>query len=131
MAIKLGKYNVCVLDLLTDSRTGRLSASKLWLHIGNSIMSYVMITHEAVDWELMTAFGGIVGGSYVAILFFKLRWGHQGGAVHTGDTGVMLDAPRVGYDHAGGSASGESCGDFASPKTAVRGSRKKARRGNK
>ena len=88
MAIKLGKYNVCVLDLLTDSRTGRLSASKVWLHIANGIMSYIMLKSDSVDWELLTAYGGIVGGSYVAILFFKLRY--SGATVSGGYSGEHI-----------------------------------------
>lgn len=71
--IKIGEYQLCVLDLLTDSRTGRLSASKIWFHASNVIMSWVMITKE-VDWLLMAAYGAIVGGSYVAVNLFKWKF---------------------------------------------------------
>jgi len=94
MALKIGKYEVCILDLLTDSRTKRLSASKLWLHIGNIILSYVMLNHESADWELMATYGAVVAGSYVGIIFFKLRWGNSGGAVSGGDNSDMLDAAQ-------------------------------------
>lgn len=94
MAIKLGKYNVCILDLLTDSRTGKLSASKLWLHIGNGILSYVMLTHEAADWELMATYGAVVAGSYVGIIFFKLRWGNPGGNLHSDNGFYMLESAQ-------------------------------------
>jgi len=92
--IKIGKYSVCVLDLVTDSRTGRLSASKLWLHIANSIMSYIMLKSESVDWILMTAFGGIVGGSYVAVQLIKSIYAPRGigsgGMDYSGDHGGEL-----------------------------------------
>ena len=86
--LRVGRYSVCILDLLTDSRNGRLSASKLWLHIGNGIMSWIMLQSDSVDWELLTAYGGIVGGSYVAILFFKLRYSGAAISSSSGDSGM-------------------------------------------
>lgn len=83
--IRLGRYSICILDLFTDGRTGRLSASKLWLHIANGISSWIMLQSQLVDWELITAYNGIVGGSYVAILFFKLRY--QGASVSDSGSG--------------------------------------------
>jgi hypothetical protein len=124
--LKIGKYSVCVLDLLTDSRTGRLSASKVWLHIANGIMSHVMLTHDAVDWELMTAFGGIVGGSYVAILFFKLRWGNTGADFHGSVASNMLDTARLEGEPPDDEPCEGNDGAGAKPKGRVRGKRKKA-----
>lgn len=72
--ITLGKYHICILDLLTDSKTGKLSSSKVWQHIANSIMSYAFVTHLSPDWELFVAYGGIVGASHVAIHFLKWRY---------------------------------------------------------
>jgi len=123
--LRLGKYSVCVLDLFTDSRNGRLSASKLWLHIANGIMSYIMLHSDSVDWELLTAYGGIVGGSYVAILFFKLRYSGVAVSGGGGDSGMdnsELDelAERV--------SAGESEG---TAKPAMRGGKGRNKRGVK
>jgi len=66
--IKLG-----ILDLVTDSN-GKLSATKLWLHIANIVMSKTMLDSKIVDWELLAAYGSIVGGSYVATVFLKRKY---------------------------------------------------------
>lgn len=72
--ITWGKYNVCILDLLTDEKTGRLSATKFWYHVANVIMSKTMLTQANVDWELLAAYGSIVGGSYVGLHLFKWKY---------------------------------------------------------
>ena len=72
--IKLGKYELCVLDLITDSRSGKLSASKIWLHIANGTSTYVIATQMEQDWLMLAVYNAIVGGSYVAIQFFKWRY---------------------------------------------------------
>ena len=115
--IKIGKYSICILDLLTDSRTGRLSASKLWLHIANGIMSYIMLHSDSVDWELMAVYGSVVGGSYVAVLFFKLRYASGGIG-----TGSMDNLPF--YEHDTPIGHGETGGDIDKP---VRSKRKKTK----
>lgn len=74
MGIKVKGYNVCLLDLVTDSTNGRLSTVKIWQHIGNAIMCKVMLVQDDVDWELMLAFGAVVSGSYIAINLFKWRF---------------------------------------------------------
>jgi hypothetical protein len=116
--IKIGKYSICILDLLTDSRTGRLSASKLWLHIANGIMSYIMLHSDSVDWELMAVYGSVVGGSYVAVLFFKLRYASGGnsfggmdyGSVHEHDVSEQDSGEHAPIDkpvrHSGRKAKG-------------------------
>jgi len=125
MALKLGKYNVCVLDLLTDSRTGRLSASKLWLHIANSIMSYIMLHSETVDWELLAVYGSVVGGSYVAVLFFKLRY--SGATLpNSGGSEYVPDSELDGMAERGGTSESER-----TAKRPVRGSRKNTKGGKR
>lgn len=72
--ITLGKYQVCVLDLFTDA-TGKLSSSKCWFNAANVIMSKVMLSQTNVDWELLSAYGAVVGGSHVASTWLKLKYG--------------------------------------------------------
>lgn len=119
--IKIGKYSICILDLFTDSRTGRLSASKLWLHIANSIMSYIMLHSEAVDWELLAVYGSVVGGSYVAVLFFKLRYASGGFG------GGGMDSLPV-YEHDAPISHGEAGGIIDKP---MQRSGRKAKRGKR
>lgn len=85
MTLRVGKYDVCMLDLLVDHKTGKLSTVKIWSHIANVIMSKVMLTQAIVEWELMFAYGAIVGGSYVAVQFLKWRF-RDGNSGATGDT---------------------------------------------
>lgn len=68
-----------------DDVTGKLSMTKIWFHIANVIMSYVMLRQQAVDWELLATYGAVVGGSHVATLFMKLKYGGCNG------TGGNLD----------------------------------------
>jgi hypothetical protein len=72
--LNIGKYQVCILDLFTD-RDGKLSASKLWLHIGNVIMSKVMLTQQEVGWELLAAYGTVVGGSHIGAVWLRSKYG--------------------------------------------------------
>lgn len=119
--IKIGKYSICILDLFTDSRTGRLSASKLWLHIANGIMSYIMLHSESVDWELLAVYGSVVGGSYVAVLFFKLRYASGG------FSGGNMDYSAI-HEHDAPIGHGETEGNADQP--VQRGGRK-AKRGKR
>jgi hypothetical protein len=74
--ISVGPYKVCVLDFFTDEKSGRLSATKLWLHVANIIMSKVMLEQQSVSWELLAAYGAVVGGSHIATLFMKWKYGN-------------------------------------------------------
>lgn len=71
--LTIGKYKICFLDLVTDDKTGKLASSKIWNHICNAILCNAILT-TPITWELMTAFGAIVGGSHVATLFLKYRY---------------------------------------------------------
>ena len=71
--IRLGKYQLCVLDLVTDARTGRLSASKIWQSIGFSAMTYSLLDSDMTA-DVILAYGAVVGGSHVAITFLKRRY---------------------------------------------------------
>lgn len=72
--LKFGTYNVCVLDLVADKTTGKLDSAKIWKHIAFIIMSQAMLTNT-VTWDLMLAYGSVVGGSQVAIMLIKYKYG--------------------------------------------------------
>lgn len=85
--LKIGRYQVCVFDLLTDSKTGKLSSSKVWMHVCYGILSYAMMTNP-LTWELLTAYGAIVGGNNVATLFLKYRYRDGGDNAKSGSTSI-------------------------------------------
>ena len=66
-----------LLDLITDEKTGKLSTTKIWMHVANATMTHVMYRQEAITWELMAAYGAIVGGSYVGGKFLRMRYGNE------------------------------------------------------
>lgn len=76
--ITFGQYSICVLDLLTDGTTGKLSGMKIWDHLGKAVMTYIILFNqpkdEATDVWLFVAFGAIVTGSHVATLFLKWKF---------------------------------------------------------
>lgn len=72
--ITLGGYNACLLDLVCDPKTKAFSATKIWMHVGNIIMSKVLLTQATVGWELLLAYGAVVGGSHVAIYWLKQKY---------------------------------------------------------
>lgn len=61
-------------DLFTDSKTGRLSTSKIWLHICYAALTYVFVKQAHVSYEEMLAYGAIVGGNHVAIFWLKRKY---------------------------------------------------------
>lgn len=76
--ISIQGYNVCILDLVTDSATGKLSSMKIWDHIGKGVMTWIILFNQPIDkptdvW-LYVAFGAIVTGSHVATLFLKWKF---------------------------------------------------------
>lgn len=71
---------ICPFDLITDEKTNRLSATKLWLHIGHTILSYAMLKHvatHALTFDIIIAYGGIVAGHHGLVLFLKKKYGVQ------------------------------------------------------
>lgn len=83
--LTIGKYRICILDLVCDDRTGKLSSTKIWNHVCNAILCKAILT-TPVTWELMTAFGAIVGGSHVATLFLKYKYRDGGGNANKSDS---------------------------------------------
>jgi hypothetical protein len=78
--IELFGMRCCPLDLITDEKTNRLSATKLWLHVGHTILSYAMLKHvaqHALTFDIIIAYGGIVAGHHGLVLFLKKKYGMQ------------------------------------------------------
>ena len=64
-----------VADLFRDEKTGRLSSTKTWAHIANVVMTYVVVKQaQTASYELILAYGAIVGGSQLASYWLKLRY---------------------------------------------------------
>lgn len=76
--ISFGRYKVCIFDLITDGRTGKLDGSKIWNHVAFIILSKAMLTVDEMTWELIAAYGAVVGGSRVAIAFMKYKYRDAG-----------------------------------------------------
>lgn len=72
--ISFGRYSFCLLDLVTDDKSGRLSATKIWLHVGNTIMSKVMLDQHDIGSEVLFTYGAIVCGSYAGMFFLKRKY---------------------------------------------------------
>lgn len=45
-----------------------------------------MLQQVSVDWTLLSAYGAVVGGSHVAALFIKLRYGVKDANISNIDT---------------------------------------------
>jgi hypothetical protein len=65
-------------DFIADDKTEKVSTTKVWMHVANVVMSWVMLRQETVDWELLAAYGAIVGANYTAGLFLKLKYRDRG-----------------------------------------------------
>lgn len=74
MAIKFGQYQVCLLDLITDEKSGKLSMTKLWYHVANVILSMEILKQTSIDWQMVLAYGSVVGGSHLGTLWLKKKY---------------------------------------------------------
>ena len=64
-------------DLINDQHTGRVSTTKLWMHVAYAVMTYVVIAQaKTVTWDLFMVYGGIVGGSNLALYWIKGKYGY-------------------------------------------------------
>lgn len=72
MSVKIFGLDLCPLELFTGDN-GKLSSNKLWINICYGILSYKMMMTE-LSWDLMTAYGSIVGGSYIAAKFVSMKY---------------------------------------------------------
>lgn len=72
--ISVKGYNVCFLDLVTDSKTGKLSATKIWHHVGCSILSYKAVTETWWGAEELLIYGVLVIFQYALPLYLKWRY---------------------------------------------------------
>jgi len=76
--IKLGKYEICLIDLLVD-KEGKLSSTQVWYHIANIIESYRILYNNSVDSFEVLFYLVIVGGSKLAMQVIKLKFGEVNG----------------------------------------------------
>lgn len=76
--IKLGKYELCVLDLITD-KNNKISSTHIWYHIANIIESYRILHYSNVDGLEVLFYLVIVGGSKIAMEVIKLKFGGSHG----------------------------------------------------
>lgn len=88
--VKLGKYQICLLDLITDHK-GKLAASKIWNHIGFIALTYVLILRAEVTAEVIFAFGAVVAGNHIAIYWLKQKYNHGGGDANRDDSEISVD----------------------------------------
>jgi hypothetical protein len=63
--LKIGRYNVCVLDLITESRTGKLSSVKIGSVAGQVFLTYKFCQIDNPTPEQMACYGAIMGGTYL------------------------------------------------------------------
>jgi hypothetical protein len=77
--IKFGRYNLCFFDLVTDRKDGKLDGAKIWQHISNGIICWAVLSAKDITWELITALGAVVGGSYVGTQWLKKKYDSTGG----------------------------------------------------
>lgn len=75
--INLFGAQFCPLDLVKDDVTGKLSSTKIWMHAANVIMSMVVLKQVNIGWELLLAYGAVVGGSHIAIYWLKAKYAPQ------------------------------------------------------
>lgn len=73
MGVKVFGFEICPLELVTGDN-GKLSTTKLWMHVANLILSWKVIAMDSIDWEVMATYGAIVGGSYVASKFISMKY---------------------------------------------------------
>lgn len=74
MSLVVGKYDVCLLDLVCDHKTGKLGSNKIWFHIANLIESYRILVNPNVEWMEILIYLAIVGGSNIAMQAVKWRF---------------------------------------------------------
>lgn len=72
--ITLGKYQICILDLVADHVTGKLDSGKIWFHIANIIESRRILFNSNVEWMEVLIYLAVVGGSNVAMQAMKWKF---------------------------------------------------------
>lgn len=78
MGVKFVGLDICPLELITGDN-GKLSTTKIWMNLANIILSYKVILMDSITWDIMTVYGAIVGGSYVAAKFISMKYGKPEG----------------------------------------------------
>jgi len=72
---KIGKYEICFLDLITNSRTGKLDSSKIGSIAGQVIVSHAFLNIANPDEWQFAAYGSIMGGTYLFRRWMDARGG--------------------------------------------------------
>jgi len=72
---KIGKYEICFLDLITNSRTGKLDSSKIGSIGGQVILSYTFLNIANPTDMQMIAYGSIMGGTYLLRRYMDAKGG--------------------------------------------------------
>ncbi len=73
MGIKLGNFQICPMELITDDN-GKLAAAKIWMQIAYGVLTWKVIFMEGITWDIMTAYGSIVGGSFIAAKLISMKY---------------------------------------------------------
>ncbi len=77
--IKIGPYKACIIDLVIDDKTGKVSPTKFWTNVAYAVMTYLMIINKEISPELMLSYGGIVGGSYLGKIWLTRHYDKEEG----------------------------------------------------
>lgn len=78
MSIKIWKLDICPLELITGDN-GKLSTTKIWMNVANVVLSYKVILMDSITWDIMSVYGAIVGGSYIAAKFISMKYANPPG----------------------------------------------------
>jgi hypothetical protein len=73
------RYEICLLDLVCDGNPPTLSTTKIWTHIGYTILSYCLLQHvqqgNELTPELVISYGGVVACHHILIYWLKKKYG--------------------------------------------------------
>lgn len=67
-------YQICILDLICDHKTGKMDSGKIWFWIANVIESRRIIFSVNVEWMEILIYLAVVGGSNVAMQAMKWKF---------------------------------------------------------
>ena len=62
-------------DLVLDEKKQTLSTTKIWMHIANVTMTWVVLHQPTVEPDMLLFYGAIVGGSYVGGKLIRMKYG--------------------------------------------------------
>ncbi len=65
---------ICPMDLVTGDN-GRLASTKIWMHACYAVLTWKVVQMDSISWDIMTAYGSIVGGSFIASKLIGMKYG--------------------------------------------------------